>query len=332
MRTRLLGKTGLRVGEMGFGTCFMADAGQEGVNRAVARAVDLGVNYFDTAADYGKGRDESMLGEALRGRRERVVLATKVGYTPDPRGHRSATALMEQFEGSLQRLGVDHVDIIQVHEGDYRKWWIDTDEGPKGGLDHTGETMRDGEAYDFAGAPVVEFLESARRSGKARFVGLTAKNARLQAELVRELRLDAVMTAHQFNPIYRNAAQFLFPVTQEQGTGVVLGAALMKGWLARPETTWRAQPPAWSDAVFMRAYEAYLAIHARSGMSMAELSIRWLLGENRQHSIVVGCSNVGEVELNAASIAAGPLPEALHAEIAAIGIVHPLIYQGRSAV
>lgn len=181
-------------------------------------------------------------------------------------------------------------------------------------------------------APVIEFLDQARRSGKARFIGLTAKNARLHARLHQRIRLDAVMTAHQFNPILRNAAHFLFPVTESQGVGVVLGAALMKGWLARPQSQWRSSPPGWADATFMRAYNAYLDIHARSGMSMAELSLRWMLSEHRQHAIVVGCSNVEEVERNAESINRGPLPEDLRRDIANIGIVHPLIYQGRTSL
>ena len=83
MKRRTLGKTDVVVSELGLGTCFMSGQGQQGVNDCVARAVDRGINYFDTAADYGKGNDERMIGVALRGRRDKVFLATKVGGVGD---------------------------------------------------------------------------------------------------------------------------------------------------------------------------------------------------------------------------------------------------------
>ena len=86
MKRRALGNTGVNVSELGLGTAFMAGQGQQGVNECIALAVDRGINYFDTAAAYGKGKDERMLGEALRGRREKVFLATKVGGVEDPGG------------------------------------------------------------------------------------------------------------------------------------------------------------------------------------------------------------------------------------------------------
>ena len=79
MKIRTLGKTGLNISELGLGSAFMAGQGQDGADRCVDYAVDHGVNYFDTAANYGDGRDETMLGAALKGKRDKVILATKVG-------------------------------------------------------------------------------------------------------------------------------------------------------------------------------------------------------------------------------------------------------------
>ena len=218
MKTRILGKTGLSVSELGLGSAFMAGQGQDGANRCVDYAVDHGVNYFDTAANYGDGRDETMLGAALKGKRDKVILATKVGFTNRERyrldGHRNADQLMEQFESSLKRLQTDYVDIIQIHEADYLKWWTDAIPDDEDTIDW-GALIEDDTGYDFANAPAVEFLANAKRSGKARFIGLTAKNARLLARILKVIDVDSVMTAHQFNPVFRNAVEFLFPTAQD---------------------------------------------------------------------------------------------------------------------
>ena len=335
MKTRTLGKTGLKVGELGLGSAFMAGQGQDGVDRCVDYAVDHGVNYFDTAANYGDGRDETMLGAALKRKRDKVILATKVGFIDRERyrldGHRSADQLMEQFEGSLRRLQTDYVDIIQIHEADYLKWWTDDiPDAEDAGV--WSELIEDDTDYNFSNAPAVEFLANAKRSGKTRFIGLTAKNARVLERILKAVDVDSVMTAHQFNPIFRNAVEFLFPTTQDLRVGVVIGAPLMKGWLAVPQNAWQENPPDWMDEAFKASYFRFLDVHADAGIPMAELCIRWMLSEQRQQSIVVGFSNLREVEVNMSAARRGALPDDLNAAIEEIGIVHPLIYQGRTQI
>ena len=334
MKTRTLGKTGLNVSELGLGSAFMAGQGQDGADRCVDYAVDNGVNYFDTAANYGDGRDETMLGAALKGKRDKVILATKVGFINRERysldAHRSTDQLMEQFEGSLKRLQTDYVDIIQIHEADYMKWWDDISDDGAVGI--WGALIEDDKEYDFPDAPAIKFLADAKRSGKARFIGLTAKNARVLARILKAVDVDSVMTAHQFNPVFRNAVEFLFPTAQDLGVGVVIGAPLMKGWLAVPQNAWRENPPEWMDDTFKASYLKFLDIHADTGMPMAELCIRWMLSEQRQQSVVVGFSNIEEVEFNISAASRGALPDELNAAIAEIGIVHPLIYQARTKI
>ena len=335
MKTRILGKTGLNVSELGLGSAFMAGQGQDGANRCVDYAVDHGVNYFDTAANYGDGRDETMLGTALKGKRDKVILATKVGFTNRERsrldGHRSADQLMDQFEGSLKRLQTDYVDIIQIHEADYLKWWTDDIPDDEDAVDW-GALIVDDTEYDFSDAPAVEFLAAAKCSGKARFIGLTAKNVRVLARILKAVEVDSVMTAHQFNPVFRNAVEFLFPTAQDLDIGVVIGAPLMKGWLAVPQNAWRENPPDWMDETFKASYFRFLDIQGDAGIPMAELCIRWMLSEQRQQSVVVGFSNIEEVEFNISAARRGALPDELNAAIAEIGIVHPLIYQGRTQI
>ncbi len=332
MKTRPFGNTGITVSELGLGTAFMARQGQDGVDSCIARSIDHGITYFDTAADYGKGNDEKMLGIALRDRRDRAFLATKVGGVEEIGGHRSAEALMRQFEAGLARLQTDHVDLIQLHESDQRKWWFDDPVSVETGADHKGPLIRDDEDYAFAEAPCVQFLQRARAQGKARFVGITGKDARRLARIVRAVDIDGMMVAHQYNPILRSALHFLLPLTQEKGIGVAGGAMLIKGWLAIPKTEWRESPPPWIDPVFQRAYVRYLDIQHESGIDSAELTLRWLLPESRLHSIVVGFSQWDHIKSNIEAISRGPLPTDLQRAIDAIGIVHPLIYQRRTSL
>lgn len=328
MNTRILGKTGLKVSELGLGSAFMAAQGQNSLNHCIYYAIEQGVNYFDTAANYGNGMDETMLGVALKGKRNQVILATKVGYTRNNLlAHRDANQLMQQFESSLRRLQTSYVDIIQIHEADFLKWWTDDIR-----LDLWSALIKVNKDYDFADAPVVQFLEDARSSGKARFIGLTGKNARLLARIMRKIQVDSVMVAHQFNPIYRNASEFLFPVANELECGVVIGAPLMKGWLAVPQEEWRHNPPDWMDAPFKQSYFEFIDIHKDYEIPMAELCVRWMLEEHRQQSVVVGFSNFQEVESNISAAYRGALSNEINASIEKIGIVHPLVYQGRTII
>jgi aryl-alcohol dehydrogenase-like predicted oxidoreductase len=332
MNRRTLGRTGLRVSELGLGVCFVAAKGQRVVTEGVRAGIDAGIDYFDTAPYYTAGMDEEMLGNALDGVRHRVTLATKVGYTEEPDDHRSVEGLMRQLDGSLARLRTDWVDVVQIHEADFRKWWVDQRVARDEGMSPTAPLIRDDESYDFASAPVVEFLQRARQAGKARFVGITAKDARLAARVVDALDVDTVMVAHQFNPVMRNAAEFLFPGTDARDIGVLVGAPLMKGWLAAPREKWRDVPPPWMDEPFRRAYFGCVAVAARSGIDLAQLTIRWMLGEMRQHSLVFGFRSTEEIAANVRAAVAGSLPASLRAEIDALGIVHPLIFQGRTTL
>ena len=330
MKVHPLGRTGVEVSQIGLGSCFMRAQGQPAVDDCFARAIDRGISYVDTAADYGGGDDERMLGIALRDRWKKMFIATKVGGVEETGGHRSAEALMRQFEEGLQRLQTDCVDLIQIHESDQRKWWSDDPVLHEDELSHAGPLIRDDEEYDFANSPCVQFLRRAKEQGKARFIGITGKDARRLARLVEALDLDSMLVAHQHNPIYRNASRFLLPLTTLRGIGVAGGAMLMKGWLAAPKTEWCHEPPPWMDEAFRHAYFSYLDIQDTSGIPLHELTIRWLLAEKRIHSIVLGFSSWSEIDMNLDAVSRGPLPADLQTGIDAIGIVHPLIYQGRS--
>ena len=158
MRYRTLGRTGLRVSEVGFGGAPAgiahyieswdtdAAAERDSVVQAIRRGLDRGLNYLDTAPGYGAGRGEAIYGEAIAGRRDEVVLATKTGAR-DPAG------IVQSVEQSLQRLGTDYVDLLQFHGG-----WYPPDEVEK--------ILRQGG---------LETFQRLRQEGKVRFLGFTAE-------------------------------------------------------------------------------------------------------------------------------------------------------------
>ena len=118
MRYRMMGATGIRVSEIGFGSgdnagLLVKGEPQEQI-RAIERALELGINYFDTSPDYGKGLAETNIGKAMREIGFRPVLTTKVEIMPDELDH-IADAVVESVEDSLERLQVDWVDVIQLH-------------------------------------------------------------------------------------------------------------------------------------------------------------------------------------------------------------------------
>lgn len=175
MRYREMGATGIRVSEIGFGSGDNAGLLVKGEPkaqiRAVERALELGVNYFDTSPDYGKGLAEENIGKAMREIGFRPVLATKVEVMPDELDH-IADAVVESVEDSLRRLQADYVDVLQIHNPPS----IETDTTVPGWL-HLG-------INDYLGSGgALEGMERVRRAGKARFFGFANEDADAAAVL-----------------------------------------------------------------------------------------------------------------------------------------------------
>jgi aryl-alcohol dehydrogenase-like predicted oxidoreductase len=230
MERRTFGRTGADVSALGFGgapaglTNYLgrweaaAEASRASVVRAIRRALDLGVTYFDTAAGYGDGLSEEIFGEGLGADRRRVFLATKTrrpNWTP--------AAIRAELEDSLRWLRTDHVDLLQFHGG----WWTDDDAARvlEGGGLETYERLRD--------------------EGKVRFVGFTAEGPNGPVErLIASGRFDALMMCYnlcyQAAGAYRNRTlppETALSLARGQGMGVVtmrtLTSGLLQRWLAR---------------------------------------------------------------------------------------------------
>ena len=175
MRYREMGATGIRVSEIGFGSgdnagLLVKGDPQEQI-RVVERALELGINYFDTSPDYGKGLAETNIGRAMREIGFRPVLTTKVEVMPDELDH-IADAVVESVDESLGRLRVDHVDVVQIHNPPS----METDTTVHGWI-HLG-------LDDYLGAGgALEGLERLRRAGKTRFFGFASEDADADAVL-----------------------------------------------------------------------------------------------------------------------------------------------------
>lgn len=190
MPYRVLGRTKLKVSVLGFGTIRTSNAA------VIHRGLELGINFFDTAECYRRGNSEVDLGKALRGRREQVVVATK--WHTD--GHTPAKDLLESLDGSLQRLGMDYVDLIQIH-GAETEAQVNSDE-------------------------LWEAFTTARQAGKARFHGLSThgNQAAVIRAAIKSGRYDAVLPAHN-----AMTATSVGPAIQEAhraGLGVIVMKAL----------------------------------------------------------------------------------------------------------
>lgn len=227
MEHRQLGRTGARVSALGFGGApaglsgylgtwdARADASQREVERAIRRALERGVTYFDTAPGYGRGISEELFGRALGADRQRVFLATKTPRAAfgDPGAIRAA------LENSLRLLRTDHVDLLQLHGG----WWS--------GDDVEAVLARGG----------LETYERLRDEGKARFLGFTAEGPNGAAEqLVATGRFDTLMIC--FNLVYQGAGayrnrdlppQTLLSLARAQGMGTLTMRTMTSGVFQR---------------------------------------------------------------------------------------------------
>lgn len=214
MQYRTLGRTGVQVSTLALGAMNFGSLGRTSQAEATALvdvALEAGVNLIDTADLYGRGESEEMVGKAIAGRRDDLVLATKVwGPMSEERNHQGTSRrwLVTELDHSLRRLGVDHVDLYQVHRWDPRT----SDE----------ETL---------GA-----LTDLQRAGKIRYFGTSTYPAYriVQAQwAARDRRLGRYVTEQSNYSILQRAVEsHVLPVADEYGLGVLAWSPLASGWLS----------------------------------------------------------------------------------------------------
>ncbi|HXJ35452.1 MAG TPA: aldo/keto reductase [Candidatus Eisenbacteria bacterium] len=302
MDHRRFGQTGLQVPAIGFG-CWEIGGGYGQVEeveftRAIGRAIDLGINCFDTAEGYGLGASERALAKALGRRRRDVILVTKfgIGYRDKPNMRDSSRErVMASVENSLKNLGTDTIDVYLIHWPDRRTPFE--------------ETMR--------------ALEDLVRQGKVRFVGVSNfKREEIEA-CMRVRRVDVVQ--YGWNLFDRRMQRDVFPYCRDQGIGVMTYGSLAYGLLTGTLTEnvdfgsgsddWRARrgnlgsitafQTLFGPEYFprnVRAVEELKGVAARYGRSLPQLALRWATSNPVVNTALVGCRTVAEVEDNVGAL------------------------------
>ncbi|HEX9993292.1 MAG TPA: aldo/keto reductase family protein [Acidimicrobiales bacterium] len=295
MEYRQLGKSDLSVSTISLGSWLTYGVGVERdrAEACVRRALDVGVNFIDTANVYGRGAAESFLGEVLSGvDRDSYVLATKL-YFPMSRSDRglSADQVRKQLDASLQRLRTDHVDLYQCHRYD-RDTPLE-------------ETM--------------EALTEAVRQGKVRWLGFsewTADQVQASVDLAAERGFEPFVSSQpQYSMLWRRIEDDVIPVCEANGIGQIVWSPLAQGVLTGKYRPGEAPPPDSRAASEQMGgmmgdllNEANLTIVEKlrpiadgAGLTLAQLALAWVLRVPNVASAIVGASRPEQVDDNVAA-------------------------------
>ncbi len=298
MRYRSLGRTGVQVSEIGLGgNTFGAAVDASGTAAIVAKALDLGINFIDSAESYSNGKSEELLGKALASRRHEVILATKTGApNVGPAGRLTRRSLIERLEASLHRIGTDYIDLYYFHMPD-------------------------------PSTPREESLRAADdliRSGKVRYLGCSNYAAWEVADLVgiseRKGYSAPVASQMAYNLIDRAIESEMLPACAHFGLSLVPYSPLAAGFLTGKYRR-DGEPPAGSRFAknervrAMRLTEAnfakldrYTAFATQRGRAVGDLAIAWLLASPTVCSVIAGATSPAQLEehVRAADWSLGP--------------------------
>ena len=333
MDYRQLGSSGLRVSALTLGTMTFGGRGRfakvgstdvAGATRQIDMCLDRGVNLIDTANGYSGGVSEEFVGEAVKGRRDRVLLATKarmpMGDGPNDAGL-SRHHLIAQCEASLRRLGTDYIDLYQVHEWD-------------------GQTPLE---------ETLEALDTLLKAGKVRYVGASNYAG---WQLMKALGISDRHGYQRFasQQIYysleaRDAEYELVPLAVDQGVGILVWSPLAGGLLSgkfrrgqegpegtRALTDW-GEPPVRNPDQLYDTVEVLVEIGEAHGVSAAQVALAWLLGRPGVVSLVVGARTDEQLadNLAAADLTLSDDERARLEQVSRPPLIYPHWHQVRTA-
>ena len=298
MEFRYLGNSGFKISEITFGNWLTHGSQVENdvATQCVRAALDEGISTFDTADVYANTKAESVLGEALKGeRRESLEIFTKV-YWPTGPGGKNDTGLsrkhiMESINGSLERLQTDYVDLYQAHRYDY--------ETP------LEETMQ-------AFADIV-------RQGKALYIGVsewTANQIRDGHALAKELGFQLISNQPQYSVLWRVIEAEVIPASEELGLSQIVWSPIAQGVLSGKYHPGKPAPEGsratdskggsrmierWMSNEVLTGVQQLKPIAEEAGLTMAQLSIAWVLQNKNVATAIMGASRPEQIEKNVAA-------------------------------
>ncbi|GGD00229.1 aldo/keto reductase [Pontibacillus salipaludis] len=303
MNKRQLGSSNLMVSEIGLG-CMTLGTDEKKATDIVNRALDAGINYLDTADLYNFGRNEEIVGKALKGRRDEIILGTKGGnhfdrdkedWYWDP----SKSYIKEAIKNSLHRLGTDYIDLYQLHGGT-----ID---------DPIDETIA---AFD-------ELVQE----GLVRYYGISSIRPNVIREYVKRSNIVSVMM--QYSLLDRRPEEEILDLLNENQISVLARGPLAKGMLSNNGL----------DKVHEKAQEGYLSYsqeevkhmvehllgHSSEERSLQALALQYVLQDPTVSTAVFGASSAEQLERNLSMLEAPPLTEDVYAQLQQI--TRPIVYQ-----
>lgn len=298
MQYRQLGNSGLLVSELTFGAMLFGEGDYYGLkytidqktaDEMVAKVLDAGVNFFDTAHGYNNGVSEQMLGKSLKGRRQEALIATKVFFRTSQipfRGGISFKNLLESTEESLRRLGTDYIDVLLLHNDDY--------------LTPVDEILR--------------ALENLTQRGLIRYSGLSNFSAWKTATLTQrqhDLNYSPFIASQMhYSLLNREVEQEFIPMSKHHGLGMMVWSPLSSGFLSGKYSRQNPKPEdgrlnTFDLGLFDRekAYdviEVLRSVAEKHDTSMAAVSIAWLLTRPAVSTVILGASKMSQLEDNLA--------------------------------
>lgn len=292
MKYRTLGKTGLKVSVIGVGTWqyggeWGKDFTAQEVGGILDKAADLGINFIDTAECYGHHLSESLIGQAIEGKREKWIIATKFGH--EYVGHldrlepRSAKEVMKQLEDSLVALRTDYVDLYQYH------------------------SMRNNEYDDL---PLKEALAKAKKQGKIRHIGASISPPDNTHQTDRATEMDVETIQVLYNRLDKRAEKAVLPSCVKQNLGVLARVPLASGFLSgkyKPGDQFGANDvrAGYGKADLdekLREVQRIAKEEAPQGVNLAQWALAWCLKNPAIHIVIPGCKNIQQMESNAKAV------------------------------
>ena len=286
MRYRTLGRTGLEVSVLGFGGSplggVFGEVDTTECVRTVHAALDAGINYFDVAPFYGLTRAETMLGKCLAGvPRERFLLSSKVGRYGEADFDFSAGRVTRSVEESLQRLGVETIDLLICHDIEYVS------------LNQIVEET-------------LPALRKIQETGKVRFLGISGLPLQIFRTVLDRTDLDFILSYCHYS-LNDTSLESLLPGLRERGVGVVNASALGMGLLTdRPLPKWHPAP-----SELRAAAAAALACCRERGVALAHLSLQFALANPEIATTLVGIADRTTLAKNLTALESAPDPELL---------------------